>query len=58
MSRHKLVKTLNLDDELDDFDGCANDDHVDAGDEQGECYKLGLDQVISNSVDPNRTQRP
>lgn len=41
MSRHKLVRTLNLDDELDDYDGVANYDQVeDAGDEQGECYKV------------------
>lgn len=37
MSRHKLVKTLNLDDELDDYDGGANYDQVEhAGDEHGE----------------------
>ncbi len=29
MSRHKLVKTMNLDDELDDFDG--GDDYDDDG---------------------------
>ncbi|MCJ1465232.1 Hsp70 suppressor, GTPase facilitates ribosomal subunit dissociation [Pseudocyphellaria aurata] len=41
MSRHKLVKTLNLDDELDDYDGGANYDQVgDAGDGQGECYEI------------------
>ncbi|KAL8911755.1 MAG: hypothetical protein Q9171_003147 [Xanthocarpia ochracea] len=32
MSRHKLVKTMNLDDELDDFDGADYDDY-DASDE-------------------------
>jgi elongation factor 1 alpha-like protein len=30
MSRHKLVKAMDLDDELDDFDGA--DDYEDAGD--------------------------
>ena len=29
MSRHKLVKSLNLEDEIDDFDGGANYDEVD-----------------------------
>lgn len=29
MSRHKLVKTMNLDDELDDFDGADFDDGYD-----------------------------
>lgn len=49
MSRHKLVRTLNLDDELDDYDGGAKYGQVeDAGDEQGECYKVHLDQAISN----------
>ncbi len=27
MSRHKLVKALDLEDELDDFDGGAESDH-------------------------------
>ena len=27
MSRHKLVKTMNLDDELDDFDGGGDYDY-------------------------------
>ena len=26
MSRHKLIKTLNLDDELDDYDGALEDE--------------------------------
>ena len=48
MARHRLVRTLNLDDELDDYDGFANYDQVeDAGDEQGECYKVHLDQAFS-----------
>ena len=35
MSRHKLVKTLNLDDELDDYDGGSNYDQVeDQGNEE------------------------
>lgn len=29
MSRHKLVKTLDLDDELDDYDGGSNYDDDD-----------------------------
>ena len=29
MSRHKLVKGLDLDEELDDFDAVANDDYDD-----------------------------
>lgn len=33
MSRHKLVKSLDLDDELEDYDG--GDDY---GDEDGESY--------------------
>ena len=34
MSRHKLVKNMNLDDELDDFDGGGNyDDEEGAGQE-------------------------
>jgi len=28
MSRHKLVKALDLDEELDDFDGDAESDYV------------------------------
>ena len=32
MSRHKFVKNLNLDEELDDFDGGAN---YEDGDENG-----------------------
>jgi hypothetical protein len=32
MSRHKLVKNLNVDDELDDFDGGAG---FEDGDEEG-----------------------
>ncbi|KAL8648554.1 MAG: hypothetical protein Q9210_004921 [Variospora velana] len=34
MSRHKLIKTMDLDDELDDFDGANYDDDFDASDEQ------------------------
>lgn len=26
MSRHKLVKNLDIDDELDDYDGCVEED--------------------------------
>ncbi|KAL9014406.1 MAG: hypothetical protein Q9173_000954 [Seirophora scorigena] len=33
MSRHKLIKTMDLDDELDDFDGVDYDDDFDAADE-------------------------
>ncbi|KAL8688355.1 MAG: hypothetical protein Q9218_005715 [Villophora microphyllina] len=33
MSRHKLVKTMDLDDELDDYDGADYDDDFDATDE-------------------------
>ncbi|KAL8833840.1 MAG: hypothetical protein Q9170_004062 [Blastenia crenularia] len=33
MSRHKLVKTMDLDDELDDFDGANYDNDLDAVDE-------------------------
>jgi elongation factor 1 alpha-like protein len=33
MSRHKLVKNLDLDDELDDFDG--GEDYADDGEEAG-----------------------
>ncbi|KAL8683520.1 MAG: hypothetical protein Q9186_000560 [Xanthomendoza sp. 1 TL-2023] len=33
MSRHKLVKTMNLDDELDDFDGADYDDDYNATEE-------------------------
>ena len=33
MSRHKLVKNLDLDDELDDFDGGEDYDDDGAGDE-------------------------
>lgn len=32
MSRHKLVKTLDLDHELDDFDGGDNYDYDEDGD--------------------------
>lgn len=39
MSRHKLVKTLNLDDELDDYDGGGNYDQVeDQGDNESTCW--------------------
>lgn len=34
MSRHKFVKTLNLDDELDDYDGVAIFE-----DDEGECVR-------------------
>jgi len=33
MSRHRLVKTMVLDDELDDFDG--GEDYADGGEEEG-----------------------
>ena len=33
MSRHKLVKTLDLDDELDDYDGGSNYDDDNDGEE-------------------------
>jgi hypothetical protein len=39
MSRHKLVKNLDLDDELEDFDGGNN-----YGDEDGESY--GISSLI------------
>lgn len=35
MSRHKLVKTMDLNDELDDFDGGDDDYDEDAGGEEG-----------------------
>ena len=35
MSRHKLVKTMNLDDELDDFDGGSDYEYSGDGDENG-----------------------
>ena len=35
MSRHKLVKNLDLDHELDDFDGGANYDFDEAAGEEG-----------------------
>lgn len=58
MSRHKLVKTLNLFDELNEYDGGANYDQAEeAGDEQGERYKssfrpynLELSRTQQNSV--------
>lgn len=34
MSRHKFVKTLNLNDELEDYDGVANFE-----DDEGECVR-------------------
>ncbi|KAI4100285.1 MAG: hypothetical protein L6R37_005571 [Teloschistes peruensis] len=34
MSRHKLVKTMDLDDELDDYDGAHYSDDLDVADEQ------------------------
>lgn len=49
MSRHKLVKTLNLFDELNDYDGGANHDQAEeAEDEQGEPYKVHSGHTISN----------
>lgn len=33
MSRHKLVKTMNLDDELDDFEGADFDDDYNGSEE-------------------------
>lgn len=49
MSRHKLVKTLNLFDELNEYDGGANFDQAEeAGDEQGERYKVHSGRTISN----------
>lgn len=44
MSRHKFVKTLNLSDELEDYDGDAN-----YADDEGECV-----DVIASS----RLRRP
>lgn len=35
MSRHKIVKNLDLDDELDDFDG--GEDYEDGGDGEDSC---------------------
>lgn len=34
MSRHKLVKTMDLDDELDDYDGAHYNDDLDVADER------------------------
>lgn len=34
MSRHKLVKTMDLDDELDDYDGAHYSDDLDVADER------------------------
>ncbi|KAL8731723.1 MAG: hypothetical protein Q9181_004191 [Wetmoreana brouardii] len=52
MSRHKLVKTMNLHDELDDYDGADYDDDFDAADEsrlqQG---VLEVRAVLGPSVD-------
>ena len=43
MSRHKLVKTMDLNDELDDFDGGGHYDYVeDAAAEEGTGYPLRL----------------
>lgn len=42
MSRHKLVKNLDLDDELDDYDGGE-----DYGDEGGDSYGTLLSSMIS-----------
>lgn len=55
MSRHKLVKTMNLDDELDDFDG---------GDNYGYDGEVGFEERmrlphishICNEADLDRTQ--
>ena len=44
MSRHKLIKSMNLDDELDDFDGGSNfGDEVEGG-EEGMCGILNTYQ--------------
>ena len=34
MSRHKFVKTMNLDDELDDYDGADLDDKYEESEER------------------------
>lgn len=48
MSRHKLVKTMDLEDEMDDFDG--GDDHdydagVDVNGEEGMCKNFYLSRT-------------
>lgn len=56
MSRHKLVKTMNLDDELDDFDG---------GDNYGYDGEIGFEERTPlsrighkcNEADLDRTQQ-
>lgn len=46
MSRHKLVKALDLDEELDDFDGGADSDYGDeVGAEDKEHLRLGTAKV-------------
>lgn len=41
MSRHKLIKTMDLDDELNDFDGANYDDDFDASEE---CESHGIEE--------------
>lgn len=53
MSRHKFVKTLNLNDELEDYDGVANFE-----DDEGECVRA-RDVIASSrlrSPSPKLTQ--
>ncbi|KAL9103983.1 MAG: hypothetical protein Q9163_001045, partial [Psora crenata] len=46
MSRHKLVKALDIDDELDDFDGAAEDDFEDELTPEGrELLRTGIIEV-------------
>lgn len=42
MSRHKFVKTLDLDDELDDYDGVAIFE-----DDEGECVRRKLPSALA-----------
>jgi hypothetical protein len=49
MSRHKLVKNLDLDDELDDFDGGGNYDDGAGGEGRSPLSRINLkeSQLIS-----------
>ncbi|KAI4117653.1 MAG: hypothetical protein LQ345_002152 [Seirophora villosa] len=47
MSRHKLIKTMDLDDELDDFDGADYDDGFDASDELTADDKVRLREGVA-----------
>ncbi|KAL9015493.1 MAG: hypothetical protein Q9185_007113 [Variospora sp. 1 TL-2023] len=47
MSRHKLIKSMDLDDELDDFDGVNYDDDFDASDELTADDKVRLREGVA-----------